>query len=423
MCNQVTCDTSLGSKFVLNSIRVYYNRMSGSRSRSRSGPRRPDGDPIQMVAPIEMVVLTAQAEARLESTLDSLFSAIVELGPEPERQEAPRSSDEPICDPQISEWCRLLRNAEEIIRQVKADIYRVHNQVLVEDFGAPEGERTEWTQMVSDGALGIRWYQMVSRLMEEALSLESFSRSNLTQAARQSWFATSHWFVMAEALSILEEVMSLRGHMEGVIKDWLSSETMLSLDQFSLSELRWWTNRAKLVGLGWSTFHEWTQMVSRIFLTCTARSHGLSQITWSEQDHMVWARSHGLRWRQGHVFHWASAVDVRASLLLWWAIRRQLASMLQLSYGWAGSKYPWKTQMVSWTTFPSVNSDGELTEQTCWIGQLEVLRWSSVSHSPGNLRKSGGCNGAWHDMMLIQLPVMAGLLWHLWLTTCILQSR
>lgn len=143
MCNQVTCDTSLGSKFVLNSIRVYYNRMSGSRSRSRSGPRRPDGDPIQMVAPIEMVVLTAQAEARLESTLDSLFSAIVELGPEPERQEAPRSSDEPICDPQISEWCRLLRNAEEIIRQVKADIYRVHNQVLVEHFGAPEGERTE----------------------------------------------------------------------------------------------------------------------------------------------------------------------------------------------------------------------------------------------------------------------------------------
>lgn len=96
-----------------------------------------------MVAPIEMVVLTAQAEARLESTLDSLFSAIVELGPEPERQEAPRSSDEPICDPQISEWCRLLRNAEEIIRQVKADIYRVHNQVLVEHFGAPEGERTE----------------------------------------------------------------------------------------------------------------------------------------------------------------------------------------------------------------------------------------------------------------------------------------
>ena len=203
-----------------------------------------------MVDPIEMVVLTAAAEARLEIIVDSLFSARVELGPEPERQQEARSSAEPICDPKISEWCRLLLEAEEIVRKVKADIYRVHNQVLVEHFGAPEGERTEWTQMVSDGALGIRWYQMVSRLMEEALGLG---------------------------------VMSLRGRMEGV-KGWLSSETMQgALRRLMEEALRekvqevyakiTWSGNDDEKGMSFIGLQQWPFALLCCFGECNQRTH------------------------------------------------------------------------------------------------------------------------------------------------------
>ena len=114
-----------GSKFVVM-------LQSGSRSRSRSGPRRPDGDAI------EMVVLTSQAETKLQVVVDTLFSAGVELGPgpapvDPEHQAARSSAEEP--DPKIREWCDKLEEAEEIVRKVKEDIYRVHKRVLLEHFG------------------------------------------------------------------------------------------------------------------------------------------------------------------------------------------------------------------------------------------------------------------------------------------------
>ncbi len=143
-----------GSKFVVM-------LQSGSRSRSRSGPRRPDGDAI------EMVVLTSQAETKLQVVVDTLFSARVELGPgpapvDPEHQAARSSAEEP--DPKIREWCDKLEEAEEIVRKVKEDIYRVHKRVLLEHFGV-NSDGAEWTQMVHFSFL--EWTQMVHFSLSE----------------------------------------------------------------------------------------------------------------------------------------------------------------------------------------------------------------------------------------------------------------
>lgn len=110
-------------------------RMSRARSRSRSDRRRPDGDLIQMV------LLTTEAEARLDIVVDALFCARVELAPEhPERQEArsSRSSAEEL-DRKIGEWSSSLLSAESIVRRVKAELCAFKNQVLVEHFGVPGG--------------------------------------------------------------------------------------------------------------------------------------------------------------------------------------------------------------------------------------------------------------------------------------------
>ena len=114
---------------------------------------------------------------------------------------------------------------------------------------------------------------------------ESFSRSNLTQAARQSWSATSHWLVivMAEALSKLEEVMSLRDHMEG-IKDWLASETMQqTLRRLMEEALRekvtevyakiTWSEKDDEKGMSFIGLQQWSFALLSCFGECNQRTH------------------------------------------------------------------------------------------------------------------------------------------------------